>query len=114
MHIINNTGKNNHIDTLIYHFENIDELSHNKDLKGKIREIERIDSEISKLMDNELNFIILSDHITPVKTGEHERGCVPIACWDTNSKDSVSEFNETNVKKGYLSNSPSIFDLLGG
>ena len=66
-------------DVVIAHINGIDEVSHRKDLDGKITFIEKIDNEFlgeiyNKTMDTKI--IIVSDHQTSSRTGKHEDGFV--------------------------------------
>ncbi|MFA9422587.1 MAG: phosphoglycerate mutase [Sedimentibacter sp.] len=69
-------------DVVIAHINGTDEVSHRKDLNGKIKFIEKIDREfLSKIYINAwktANIIIVSDHQTSSKTGKHEKGCVDV------------------------------------
>ncbi|WP_326909642.1 hypothetical protein [Sedimentibacter sp. MB31-C6] len=69
-------------DIVIAHINGTDEVSHRKDLWGKIQFIEKIDREflnpIYKNTQEKINLIIVSDHQTSSKTGKHEKGCVDI------------------------------------
>lgn len=69
-------------DVVIAHINGTDEVSHRKDLWGKIKFIEKIDneflSEIYKNIDENTKIIIVSDHQTSSKTGKHEKGYVDV------------------------------------
>lgn len=69
-------------DVVIAHINGTDEISHRKDLNGKIEFIEKIDreflSEIYKNIDSNTKLIIVSDHQTSTRTGKHEKGFVDI------------------------------------
>jgi len=69
-------------DVVIAHINGTDEISHRKDMQGKIEFIEKIDreflSEIYKNVDKHIKIIIVSDHQTSTKTGKHEKGFVDI------------------------------------
>lgn len=69
-------------DVVIAHINGTDEVSHRKDLNGKIKFIEKIDREfLNNIYINAwktANIIIVSDHQTSSKTGKHEKGCVDI------------------------------------
>jgi 2,3-bisphosphoglycerate-independent phosphoglycerate mutase len=75
-------------DTVIAHINGTDEISHRKDLRGKIEFIEKIDREfIKEIYDNienikyDIRIIMVSDHQTSTITGRHEKGLVDvIAC----------------------------------
>ncbi len=69
-------------DTVIAHINGADEVSHRKDLKGKIEFIEKTDKEFIKEIyentDKSTRIIIASDHQTSTITGKHEKGDVDI------------------------------------
>lgn len=68
-------------DVVLVHINGTDEASHRKDLDGKIRFIERIDSEFFKEIKENFKFsdiTVLSDHQTSTVTGKHEEGYVDI------------------------------------
>lgn len=69
-------------DVAIAHINGTDEVSHRKDLKGKIKFIEKIDKEfLSIIVENIISgtqIIILSDHQTSSITGKHEKGDVDV------------------------------------
>lgn len=95
--------ENHQFRTLLYHFESIDEISHDLDLERKIDEIERIDREIYKIINQEYNIVVLTDHITSVETGEHKAGAIPLARWDKIEpypQDPTTGFNELDVVDG--------------
>lgn len=70
--------KREDLDICFLHINDLDELSHNKDLKGKKDFITKIEKEIfSHLKSYNIPFIILSDHITSCKTGAHSNENVP-------------------------------------
>lgn len=68
-------------DVVIAHINGTDEVSHRKDLPGKIKFIEKIDKEFlreiyEKTQDTKI--IIVSDHQTSTSTGKHEKGLVDL------------------------------------
>ncbi|MDD2494744.1 MAG: alkaline phosphatase family protein [Tissierellia bacterium] len=69
-------------DTVIAHINGTDEVSHRKDLRGKIEFIEKIDKEFIKEIydniNNDTKIIIVSDHQTSTITGKHEKGLVDV------------------------------------
>ena len=68
-------------DVVIAHINGTDEVSHRKDLKGKITFIEKIDSEFLREIYNkktDTKIIIVSDHQTSSRTGKHEDGYVDL------------------------------------
>ncbi|MDD4872217.1 MAG: cofactor-independent phosphoglycerate mutase [Kiritimatiellae bacterium] len=94
-------------DFVYLHLEAIDEVSHEQDLKNKIRAIENFDSRIVgpvlAAFGPELNVAVLPDHPVPIATGKHTRNPVPVAVRITGQKpDSVRVFDETACKEGML------------
>jgi 2,3-bisphosphoglycerate-independent phosphoglycerate mutase len=70
-----------HYDVVIAHINGTDEVSHRKDVMGKVKFIEKIDKEfISLVIENVKNtkVIVLSDHQTSSVTGNHQKGFVDI------------------------------------
>lgn len=66
-------------DVVIAHINGTDEVSHRKDLHGKIKFIEKIDNDFIKVIYENIKdtkLIILSDHQTSSITGKHEKGFV--------------------------------------
>lgn len=66
-------------DVVVAHINGIDEVSHRKDLYGKVEFIEKIDRDfLSKIYKNIscTKLIIVSDHQTSCITGKHEKGFV--------------------------------------
>ncbi len=94
-------------DLVYLHLEAIDEVSHEQDLKNKIRAIENFDSRIvGKVLSafgKELNAVVLPDHPVPIATGKHTRTPVPVAARLAGvHPDSVQFFNEIECKHGSL------------
>ncbi|MDW5300460.1 MAG: phosphoglycerate mutase, partial [Sedimentibacter sp.] len=69
-------------DVVIAHINGTDEVSHRKDLVGKIKFIEKIDREFLSIIyenaDRNTKIIIVSDHQTSSQTGKHEKGSVDL------------------------------------
>lgn len=66
-------------DVVIAHINGTDEVSHRRNLQGKIDFIEKIDKEFIKEIHEKIEntkLIILSDHQTSSITGKHEKGFV--------------------------------------
>lgn len=66
-------------DVVVAHINGTDEISHRKDIYGKVGFIEKIDSEfLSEIYKNitDTKLIIVSDHQTSCVTGRHENGFV--------------------------------------
>lgn len=82
----------NRVGLVLVHVEAPDEMSHEQDIKAKIRAIENIDSDIvgplMALRDGgeDLRVLIVPDHATSVTDGKHKAGPVPFAMWGTGIK----------------------------
>ncbi|RLG10482.1 cofactor-independent phosphoglycerate mutase [Candidatus Pacearchaeota archaeon] len=98
-------------DDFVYiHVKAPDDLSHDGDVKRKIKAIELIDKEIvgriiKKMQNLKYNFkiAILSDHTTSTQTGKHTPDPVPFAIYSSlnkNRRDLVKEFNENSATHG--------------
>jgi 2,3-bisphosphoglycerate-independent phosphoglycerate mutase len=105
----------NRADLVLVHIEAPDEMSHEGDLKAKIRAIENIDSDIvgpiMALKDGgeDLRLLIVPDHVTSVADGKHKAGPVPFAMWGTGVKaesgrpydESHAEATEVEIAEGH-------------
>lgn len=97
-------------DLVYVHVEAPDEAGHEKNARLKIRCIEDLDRRlIGRVLDglggrmDEIVISILPDHPTPVSSGTHTRGPVPVAVRRPGlPPDSVAEYNEYSVKEGVL------------
>lgn len=69
-------------DVVIAHINGTDEVSHRKDLNGKVNFIEKIDREflnpIFQEIKKDAKIIILADHETSSISGKHEKGLVDL------------------------------------
>lgn len=69
-------------DVVIAHINGTDEVSHRRDLFGKVKFIEKIDREfLSPIFEQamqDVNIIITADHQTSSITGKHEKGFVDV------------------------------------
>ncbi|MEO0077561.1 MAG: cofactor-independent phosphoglycerate mutase [candidate division WOR-3 bacterium] len=97
-------------DFVFVHVEAADEAGHSRDLKQKIVAIEYFDSRLvnrvmAALEDRgmEATVAVLPDHPTPVATGNHVHGAVPVAiCNPRWTPDSVTSYDEDSVRTGAL------------
>ena len=72
---------------VILHINGADEASHDKNPKLKQRFIERVDCEvIGPILENELDLVVVCDHITNSRTGEHEYGATPFLIYSQANK----------------------------
>ncbi len=97
-------------DFVYVHVEAPDEAGHSKNVKEKIQAIEFLDRRlISRVMRGleekgiEATVAVLPDHPTPVSTGTHVHGAVPVAIMGRAfPADSVQRYDEESVKAGLL------------
>ncbi len=97
-------------DLVYVHIEAPDEAGHARDLALKIRCIEDLDQRLIQRLLHGLGsrleqtiVAVLPDHPTPVATGNHVHGPVPVAIRDPRlSPDGVSCYDEESVKAGAL------------
>lgn len=108
-------------DLVYMHLEATDEVSHEQDLKNKLRAIENLDSRIIapvlKKYGNSINAAVLPDHAVPVALGKHTRTPVPVSVRMKNLKpDSVTAYNEEDCPSGSLGamKGSDLMDLLFG
>jgi len=93
-------------DFVAVHIKATDEFGHDMDFQGKLKFIEKIDKELSKLF--ELDFskvclIITADHSTPVSVGDHTADPVPVViCHEGVRVDEVKKYSEFEAYKGGL------------
>ena len=97
------------MDFVLVHIEGIDEVSHDKNAKAKIKAIE--DSSellVRHLVENipdDVILCILSDHTTSTLLGDHTTDPTGVLFWSktpTFRKDDVERFTETELSKGAL------------
>lgn len=123
MEIVNVSGATGYIDTnyegkadaaidslkrndLVYvHVESIDEMSHEGNIKGKIKAIEDLDKRIvGKILDRvkekDIRIAILPDHATPIKARTHTSDPVPFAIYSKKMKGDNLNYDENSAKKG--------------
>ncbi|MFQ5900031.1 MAG: cofactor-independent phosphoglycerate mutase [Thermodesulfobacteriota bacterium] len=94
-------------DFVLIHVEAPDEVSHNGDLRAKIKAIEDFDNKIVGPMleglkrFNDFSVLLLSDHFTPVSLKTHTADPVPFVIYKSSDRDTDNEeraFNETSAK----------------
>ncbi len=97
-----------HNDLVFIHINAPDEESHNKNVKGKIDIIERIDREIIKPMlefldrkfPEKYRIAIMTDHYTLLKDGTHLAKPVPYTVYGEGiEKDNIKYFSEREIEK---------------
>lgn len=92
----------NDYDFVFLHIKGTDTFGHDGDFKGKKEFIEKIDKELSLLLDlKDTLIVVTADHSTPCKAKDHSSDPVPILVFG-NGKDSVKTFSEKSCRKGKL------------
>jgi len=92
-------------DFVLLHVEGTDEPSHDRDVKGKITALERVDEMIGYVMDNvsDTLIVVLADHTTSTDLGDHTADPTPLVLWGGDSvPDEVSKLTEKEMYKGGL------------
>lgn len=94
-------------DLVYLHVEAIDEVSHARDLKLKLKAIEDFDSRIvqpvMRACGSQIRYVVLPDHPVPIRLGTHVRTPVPVAmCGPGLEQDKVESFDELASPCGAL------------
>jgi 2,3-bisphosphoglycerate-independent phosphoglycerate mutase len=97
-------------DFVYVHVEAADEAGHSRDVKQKVQAIEFLDQRlIARVMKGleerriEATVAVLPDHPTPVATGNHIHGAVPVAIMGKAfPADSVQRYDEESARAGAL------------
>jgi 2,3-bisphosphoglycerate-independent phosphoglycerate mutase len=94
-------------DLVLIHLGGPDEASHDGNLVGKLRIIEKMDAMIGKILRNisldEISVLILADHSTSIKLKKHIADPTPIAIASNEViKDGIKRYNERSASKGGL------------
>lgn len=84
------------------HLKATDSYSHDKDCKGKVSFIEKVDKYLPKLTSKADYIIITGDHSTPCTLGEHSADPVPFMLWGNDVDPDDCKFDDWNSKKGRL------------
>ena len=97
----------NRYDFVYVHLEAIDEVSHAKDLKLKMKAIEdfdaRIISPVLKAVGPLVNVAVLPDHPVPLYLGKHTRTPVPVSVRMAGiAPDGINAYNEIDCPRGAL------------
>ncbi|MBI5061042.1 MAG: 2,3-bisphosphoglycerate-independent phosphoglycerate mutase [Candidatus Aenigmarchaeota archaeon] len=95
-------------DFVLIHINGADVFAHNKDLKGKVKFIERIDSEVFSRISymRNIKIVVTSDHETSSKTGEHVFGPVPFLFYNGEDYNDIKNFDESSCGKGSIIMNP--------
>lgn len=95
-------------DFVLLHINGADIHSHDKNFRKKTRFLEQVDKEVfsgvAKMRN--VNVIVISDHITLSKTGEHVFGPVPLLIYTARGKNKIRKFDEEHCKKGFVTRNP--------
>ncbi|MCX8172069.1 MAG: 2,3-bisphosphoglycerate-independent phosphoglycerate mutase [Archaeoglobaceae archaeon] len=93
-------------DVVLLHIKAPDEIGHDRDFKGKVDFIEKLDTHLEIFLDLDFSencLIVTSDHTTPVSVGEHTADPVIVSIVHEGVRvDDVREFNEFAAPKGGL------------
>jgi 2,3-bisphosphoglycerate-independent phosphoglycerate mutase len=94
-------------DFVYLHLEGIDEVSHEQNLKLKLKAIEDFDSRIivpvMEAVGPDANYAVLPDHPVPIKLGKHTRTPVPVSVRMVGvAPDGVQAYNEIDCPHGAL------------
>jgi len=96
-------------DFVLVHIEGIDEVSHDKDVKAKIKAIEDSSEMLMRHLvenvPNDVNICVLSDHTSSSLVGDHTTDPAGVVFWSKNPafrKDQVERFWECEFSKGAL------------
>ncbi len=97
------------VDLVYLHIEASDEAGHEGDYELKKKTIEYLDSRVVKYiveetakMDEAVTIALIPDHPTPCDIKTHTRDAVPFTIFKPgNIADSISEYNEESVNKGF-------------
>jgi 2,3-bisphosphoglycerate-independent phosphoglycerate mutase len=94
-------------DFVYLHLEGIDEVSHEQNLKLKIKAIEDFDSRIivpvMEAVGPDANYAVLPDHPVPIKMGKHTRIPVPVSVRMVGvAPDGVQAYSEIDCPSGAL------------
>lgn len=92
------------------HIKAVDDAGHDKDLKMKIEQLEKVDRAIGLLLDDlrskdfDTIVCVTGDHTTPVKYGDHSHEPVPIVVGSVKGvpSDKSLKFDEITCSRGRL------------
>jgi len=95
-------------DFVLMHINGADVFSHDKNFKGKIKFIEKIDNEVfSKIIKlRHIKIAVISDHKTSSATGEHSFGPVPFLIYSGEDVDGIEKFDEKGCRGGFVAANP--------
>jgi len=90
-------------DIIFLHIKATDNFSHDGDVKGKVKMIEKIDKAIKPLLKTGAYIILSGDHSTPCALKNHSADPLPIAVYGEGVRvDDVRRFDEISCMKGGL------------
>ena len=90
-------------DIVFLHIKATDNFSHDGDVKGKVKMIEKIDKVIGLLIKTGAYIILSGDHSTPCALKNHSADPLPIAIYGEGVRvDDVKRFDEISCMKGGL------------
>jgi 2,3-bisphosphoglycerate-independent phosphoglycerate mutase len=107
-------------DVVFLHIKATDNFSHDGDVKGKVKMIEKIDKVVGYLMKTEAYIILTGDHSTPCALKNHSADPLPIVIYGEGVRvDDVKRFDEISCMRGGLGHMrgldvmPVILSLIG-
>jgi 2,3-bisphosphoglycerate-independent phosphoglycerate mutase len=90
-------------DLVFLHIKATDNFSHDGDVKGKVKMIEKIDKAIGPLLKTGVYIILSGDHSTPCTLKNHSADPLPIVIYGEGVRvDEVRRFDEISCTKGGL------------
>jgi len=94
-------------DFVLLHIKATDVASHDKNIKQKVKLIEKTDQTVGYILDNispDLTYLaVTADHTTSLMTGKHEGDPVPVAISGPYvRRDDIEEFDERSCARGGL------------
>ena len=90
-------------DIIFLHIKATDNFSHDGDVKGKVKMIEKIDKAIGPLLKTGAYIILSGDHSTPCALKNHSADPLPIVIYGEGVRvDDVRRFDEISCMKGGL------------
>lgn len=108
-------------DFVYVHIESTDEVSHEQNLKLKIKAIEDFDARligrVRAALGENVSYCVLPDHPVPLRLGKHTRTPVPVAVYQPGVvPDSVTAYDEAQCPTGSLGHlaGSALMDLLLG
>ena len=95
-------------DFVMLHINGADTKAHDKDFHGKVKYIEKIDSDVfSQVVKlRHINIAVISDHITDSRTGNHVFGPVPFLIYASEEDSDGGKFDEKSCSNSFVADNP--------